>query len=131
MLRELEDFAFIGCPETIGPDESKLKCVTCVTHLVCSQMLLPVFESCNFKLKPAFDLGLLLSYVISNHTIDHADCMFSECFLKFQSMGQKNCDLKFYIKITHDAEYFGISASKNEKLIALLRLMLIHMLSVK
>ncbi|XP_065072091.1 RUN domain-containing protein 1-like isoform X2 [Rhopilema esculentum] len=33
LLRELEDFAFIGCPETVGPDESKLKCVTCTTHL--------------------------------------------------------------------------------------------------
>eukprot|EP00112_Aurelia_sp_Birch-Aquarium-sp1_P000887 Seg1086.5 transcript_id=Seg1086.5/GoldUCD/mRNA.D3Y31 product="RUN domain-containing protein 1" protein_id=Seg1086.5/GoldUCD/D3Y31 len=33
LLRELEDFAFIGCPETAGPDESKLKCVSCTTHM--------------------------------------------------------------------------------------------------
>jgi len=33
LLKELEDFAFIGCPEEVGPDSSKVKCISCATHM--------------------------------------------------------------------------------------------------
>eukprot|EP00794_Sanderia_malayensis_P014532 gene14532-16034_t len=33
LLRELEDFAFVGCPEAMGPDENKIQCISCTAHM--------------------------------------------------------------------------------------------------
>ena len=101
LLKELEDFAFIGCPEEVGPDSSKVKCISCATHVVSLESF---------------------SILFARTFLFYCWCSISFCFLpmlyhgKLQIAEQQNVHGRFFLFIkAYDCYDKRISSQKERQ----------------